>query len=212
MRRGRWSQTVDEVTIYIPVDLILPLSSNPRPGEIPSATTSNSIGGGIERKKFDVRIQSTRVCIRSLVDPSSEFSDIVLTRRILPQKSTWYLTPGWLVLQLHKAPLTDDELDAVAVGGEWWDRVSEGDERIETLSCSVGADVDSLPQHAKVRAAREHARFQRLSEREQREELEALAGYKQVTVQIVPLMYVFNCRCNVLGILSVTCCHEKSCR
>jgi hypothetical protein len=179
MRRGRWSQTIDEVTVYVPLDLI------------DAAVDGGSIAYG---KKLEVHIETTRVRTRSLSAPSSEFADILLARRVLPSQSSWFLSPGWLVLLLHKAPLTDAEQDAVSAGGEWWDRVCEGDERIETLSCSVGADVSSLPQHARDKAAREHARFQGLNPEEQRAELEALAGYKQVYIILLIVLNLADTR------------------
>ena len=67
-------------------------------------------------------------------------------------------------------------------GCEWWERVFQGDEAIDRLTCRaapselVGA---ALPLHARMRAEREFHRFASLSQNEQQTELAGLAAMRR---------------------------------
>jgi hypothetical protein len=111
-------------------------------------------------------------------DDSQKLS-LCLAYTVLPDESTWFTSSidnvDYIAIVFSKTPPT-----TVFPGCEWWNQVFEEDEKIDTLTCSVGADTSQLPQHAQDRAAQEHARFQSLSAREQEEELEGIGRYKQV--------------------------------
>jgi hypothetical protein len=78
-------------------------------------------------------------------------------------------SPTHLALYLWKAPSFE-----WFPGCEWWDRVFQGDEPIDTLSCSVGTDVNQLSQQAVEHAEREHVRFSRLSPEEMQRERDGM--------------------------------------
>jgi hypothetical protein len=81
---------------------------------------------------------------------------------------------SFLILHISKAEPTE-----IYPGCEWWDRVFIGDEKIETLTCSVG-NISELPEHAIQRSHKEHARFCELPIEEQQRELDFLAASKLV--------------------------------
>lgn len=63
---------------------------------------------------------------------------------------------------------------------QWWDRVCQGDESIDTTCCTLGADVSQLPIEAKLKAQKESCRFQDLSEKQRMEDIQLLVKAKQV--------------------------------
>ena len=67
---------------------------------------------------------------------------------------------------------------------QWWDRVCQGDESIDTTSCTLGADVSQLPTEAKLKAQQESCRFQDLSEKQRRDEIQLIVKAKQVCLII----------------------------
>ena len=196
LRRGRWTQTIQDVTVYLPYDLL----AEPGPDV-----------------RIEVRLCPEVVYMRACGERcDSEWQKLPLTRSVLPDESSWFLLPGrgqeqgldkgqggWVVLLLRKAPPEE-----IYAGSEWWECVFEGDEKIDTLTCTVGADVSSLPLHALQRAEKEHARFMSLEAEEQQREQVALTDLKQVGerrgVDGHVLLYwegVFNLVCDVTDLL-----------
>jgi hypothetical protein len=65
-------------------------------------------------------------------------------------------------------------------GCEWWDRVFDGDEAIDTATCTINTDITQLPSEARYRADKEVNRFNNLSEIERDMEMKQLANMKKV--------------------------------
>ena len=86
------------------------------------------------------------------------------------------LPPSHLVLHLVKK----DSLEWYP-GCEWWDRVFIDDEMIDTTTCKAeaGGGGEDIPQQAKDRAEREHARFTNLTKSEKEDELQGLSKMKK---------------------------------
>jgi hypothetical protein len=80
----------------------------------------------------------------------------------------------YVVLHLVKAPSVE-----WFPGCEWWDRVFAGDEAIDTMTCTVGADVGQLPPEAHERAEKEHQRFTKMSAEQRAVELDQLTQAKK---------------------------------
>jgi hypothetical protein len=157
LRRAFWSQTPSEVYIHIPFESL--------------STTL-----GIECS----RILAKEICIESdsiSITHVSTSCVVVesLAHKIIPNECIWTLNDGsFLILYIIK-----NDAPEKFPGCEWWDRVFVGDEKIETLTCSVGNTRD-LPVHAVANSHRQHARFLSLSKEEQQKELDFLAASKQV--------------------------------
>lgn len=171
-RIGCWCQSVSEVTLTIPLGGIL--------------SSSN-----IDTKRLSV-VFSTRH-INILYDDGSADEEVLampLTGGVIvPTESTWYFLRHdkkaqrfgdetvYLIVVLCKQP---PEADKTFPGCEWWTHVFEMDEKIDTLTCSIGADISALPRHALKRAEREHVRFMALSEEEKADELTGIKNLKEV--------------------------------
>lgn len=175
MRHAFWSQTTTEVTVHVPVTYIhnyIKLTLN-------SSGDSNPLIDGDKGYQICFKAKSCDIKLHES-ENNDQIMNIILSYSILPDESSWFLTNidavQYLVLLLHKAaPLTEYP------GCEWWNRVFDEDEKIDTLTCSVGADASQLPEHAQHRAGREHARFQALSSYEKEQELEEIRKYKHVS-------------------------------
>lgn len=168
-RQGIWSQSVTDIVVYFPIQFIqcslMLLNSD---DEIPS----------LKRSDILIEFQTNIVSIlpSSGTTPSLELS---LFRNIVPRESLWCLEHHhhipFVVIYLQKSVI----LDSPSPGIEWWECVFDGDERIDTLLCSIGTQISELPSHAKDRAEREHYRYQNLSSDQQLTEREYLAKMKQ---------------------------------
>jgi hypothetical protein len=174
MRHAYWSQTVSEVSVHIPVKYIQK-----------ALKTINGHSHDFKVKckssyKLDFKVKSCEIQVNIPGNDNDNHKlSLCLAYDISSDESTWYTSRvdcvDYVVLVLFKAtPIT------IFAGCEWWDRVFEEDEKIDTLTCSVGADTSQLPPHAHARAEKEHARFQALSAYEQQQELDAIKTYKEV--------------------------------
>ena len=202
-RRGRWSQSVLDATVYLSLaDL------QARAPRSPVATTAaQRVGAGAGEAcggkgggdwRVVLSVDSVAVWFRGapVLPPQS------LEYKIRVGESLWTLetvegarissnktsaapasaagadgkgeAPTHLVLHLGKAPSVE-----WFPGCEWWDRVFVDDEPIDTSTCSTPPDqAAELPAEARQAAARSHDRFASLSTAEQCAELAFLAKRK----------------------------------
>lgn len=185
LRRGHWSQTVADAAVYLPVALFI------------GRHAAEMVTG---RQQWKVEFKRMAVIVTFQPLPSSsggsgsdggagKAATLPLEHIIVSSECTWTLdhvggplgsTAGrqHLVLHLSKAPSVE-----WFPGCEWWDRVFAGDEAIDTMTCSVGADTAQLPAEARAAAERESRRFADLSESQRREELDRLTRAKQCFVE-----------------------------
>jgi hypothetical protein len=184
MRHAFWSQTVREVTVHISVKYIVSFLKSLESSNGSSVHVDS--GGSCQ---VDFKSNSCNIKPRESSSPD-HIVNLVLSYCILPDDCTWFTTTvdsiDYIVLMLSKAPPVTEY-----PGCEWWDRVFEDDEKIDTMTCTVGADVSQLPEHAQLRAYQEHARFLALGRHEKEQELSALSQGKQVWYCICS-SYVFN--------------------
>jgi hypothetical protein len=170
-----WSQTVKETTVHIPMDRILAHQSSDH---------------NAQRTKWLVQFDFQHVKITSNTVAPPAVMELNLKYRVDPQNCVWMLehgsekssssgTPLYLILHLSK---DQNSIQEWTPGCEWWDQVCVDDlESIDTLSCSVGSDVASLPVEAQQRARKEHFRFVNdLNHRQQQQELNSLSEAKKV--------------------------------
>ena len=171
-RTGCWSQSVTEVTLTIPLDSIFPSSD-------------------IDTKLL--RIVFTTHSIRIVYGTEQTDSEVLVMPidggTIVPSESTWYFLNKdekteqcgddiiYLIVVLCKQPPDGGK---TYPGCEWWTHVFEMDEKIDTLTCSIGTDISTLPRHAVERAQREHLRFMSLTEDEKAAELAGIKDLKEV--------------------------------
>lgn len=182
-RSACWSQSVTEVVVTAPFRSIFPVTL---------------IHNKLIKVEFTVRN------VQILYDSAEVFCMPIAGGTIYPDESTWYVseesassTTTSLVLVLVKQLLPAEE---TFPGCEWWSHVFEGDEKIETLTCTIGSDMQSLPGHAVERRDREHARFMALSNEEKEAELEGIRKAKEVKQEIVlHIMLPFFLSGNVVG-------------
>ena len=162
LKKGFFSQTPSDATVYLNLFSLLEckiLSQNKVGWNVVFTSNAISISHGpsgfflVEQLEYNIKYKE---CIWSIESSSS--NDAVL----------------FLVMHLTKA-----EPFERFPGCEWWDRVFQSDEPIDTLTCSISTDVCTLPEHAAIRAQQEHYRFMALSEQEKAAELCQLASYKK---------------------------------
>lgn len=150
-RTGTWTQTVETVSIHLSLSAI-GVSGTPT----------------VSFQSRRVVIEKDGVCVWSRD----------LEHAIRSSDCTWHLDDvygtRYLCLHIVKAPP-----EKCFPGCEWWECVFIGDERIDTLTCSIGSDLSELPQQAVDHANREHVRFQSLSICEQQKELDYLSSVKK---------------------------------
>lgn len=170
-RQGLWSQSVNEVLVYLPEQYIQSALKlvNPEYG----------MSSPLQKSEIKVEFQSNSVSVLSFMG-SVLFLNLCLFKQIDPSNSFWCLEHHnsflFLVLYLQKVfPVTDTPLP----GMEWWECVCDGDERIDTLLCTIGTNVTELPFHAKIRAEKEHQRYLNLSSTDQEKEIQYLIQMKQ---------------------------------
>lgn len=164
-RTACWSQSLTDVTITIPIC---------------------SIADECDINSANLKVDFKTNCLRVL-NLLTILLDIMITGgNVIPCECTWYLSERQsdpregsclLLIVLSKQ---SPSAGIVYPGCEWWSHVFEGDERIETLTCSIGSDVQSLPQHARERRDREHARFCAMSLSKKEEELNGIKDLKLV--------------------------------
>lgn len=169
-RTACWSQSVYDVTVTIPLESILP-DNTVLPSQIKLTFNTNNM----------------RIFYRSHCAESEIFCMNISGGSVIPRDCSWYFSncdsvalqfeQALLVVVLEKLPPHPEK---TFPGCEWWSHVFEGDEKIETLTCTIGADICSLPSHALERRDKEHARFMALSKGDQKEELAGIIGIKKV--------------------------------
>lgn len=189
-RRGHWSQTVTDATIYLPMNDLKKLMSIDN-FNVPLA--QKQLGC-----RWSVRFHAIQIVIANHEFDSLQKSKIELPLQytIIPSDCFWTKNDltGKIELHLCKAPVHDskcssgtstlDEDVNWTPGCEWWARVFVGDESIDPLTCSVGTDVSQLPLPARERAEREHSRFLSLPADEQQAELGFIETMKQVSLSM----------------------------
>ena len=155
MRRGYWSQSIMDATVHLPMKNII--------SDVNTCTTREPF---LRKNNSPVQVEFTeRQCLIRICTHNSESAELTLflANDIVPNECTWYTSNEesveYLVIILHKAPPL-----SIFTGCEWWERVFNEDEKIDIWTCSIGADVSQLPQHACDRAYKEHARMQILKE------------------------------------------------
>lgn len=180
MRRGFWSQTPSEVVVHIPFS-ILRAAACTEAGNCTDDDVSSVFNASTCQIHFKVHCCEINIWGDDKSNRSTHQLSLCLTHKVSPDECTWYTTciddVDYVVILFFKTP------PAVEYPGcEWWNHVFEDDEKIDTMTCSVGADTSQLPGHAQRHAQREHARFQALSAEEQSRELNAIRTYKEVRV------------------------------
>lgn len=161
MRRGMWSQSIEEVVVQIPLSGIF-------------------TSWGADCCNLSIKVTfATRMLEISPVGQDDQRALLGFSRNIKPSESSWYKESigenTYIVLMLLKAKPTEEY-----PGCEWWDRVFEDDERIDTMTCSIGSDIAQLPSHAQARAFQQHSIFQSLTPSQQHDQLEAIKSYKKM--------------------------------
>lgn len=158
MRKAFWSQTPSDLNVHIPLQFL--------------ATTLGINGSSILAKEICIEFFSDSISITYV--PSSRAVKESLAHEIIPNECIWTLEGPFVLLYIIKKDSSE-----IFPGCEWWDRVFVGDEKIETLTCSVG-NMRDLPGHAVANSYRQHARFLSLSKEEQQKELDFLTVSRQV--------------------------------
>jgi hypothetical protein len=191
LRRGYWSQTVADAVVHLPLALFKGRHA------ADAATTHDDF---VVRQQWKVEFRRMAVVV-TFQPPSSGAASpgssscsnssssgggggagkavtLPLEHIIVSSECTWTLDRvgdrPFLVLHLSKDPSVE-----WFPGCEWWDRVCAGDEAIDTMTCTVGADTVQLPPEARAAAERESRRFTDLSAAQRREELDRLTRAKQ---------------------------------
>lgn len=179
-RTAYWSQTITEVELTVPLQSIF------------NAHSINTKRITLIFKHNDIRI------FYQSPDSGQEevFCRTITGGAVKNNEATWYYSEdrirgNMLHLLLIKCPPVE-----IYPGCEWWSHVFEGDEKIETLTCSIGSECHTLPDHAVRRRDREHARFLGLTENEKAVELEGLRGAKKVRVITWALTNLIFCVMN----------------
>jgi hypothetical protein len=173
-RSGFWSQSVSEVLVYLPAHFIQSC--------IHSESPESKVSLPLCKSDITVEFISTSI---SIWKQPQRFQCLLLPlmNSITPLDCTWTLESHnacqYLVLYLTKSSLLPSAEENQTPGMEWWECVCEGDERIDTLLCSVGTNVSELPTHARTRAELEHQRFQSLTAEEQEKERQYLIHMKE---------------------------------
>lgn len=162
-RTGLWSQSIRETTVYFLLEKILGICDI-------DDTNSQHWNIHFSPRYIEILYNNEPILLESL-----EYI-------VVPTECTWTfefvknkhskLMP-FIVLHFQKAASVE-----WFPGCEWWDRVFESDEPIETLTCSVGTDMSDLPTQALNNAQREHERFINLTTEQQTIELNALERLK----------------------------------
>ena len=171
-RSGFWSQSVSEVLVYLPTQFIRSCVHS----QVPESEVS------LPLRKSDISVEFLSDSISILKQPQCcQCLLLPLMNSIVPLECTWTLESHnscqYLVLYLTKS--FDISSENQTPGIEWWECICEGDERIDTLLCSVGSNVSELPTHARTRAELEHQRYQSLSSEEQEKEMQYLIRMKE---------------------------------
>ena len=177
-RHAYWSQTITEISVHIPVRYIQKSlkTAESKQDLMMKDDCLSSYQLHFKVNCCEIQAQNGKIPEH---DEQQHRLTLCLASSIVPSESTWYHSNidniEYLVIVFYKTtPIT------LFPGCEWWDRVFEEDEKIDTLTCTVGASTSQLPLHAQVRAEQEHARFQALSAQEQAAELAGIGSYKQV--------------------------------
>ena len=150
-RKGLWSQTTCDASIYIPLLLLLELYE----ADLKETNTTQPLA--INDKKFPIDVKFSTQDIRIFYNEVPIVSEL-LEYNIVPSDSIWMIedlldrtlsnsycnNPSitlsnkgeatHLCLHVHKAAPLE-----WFPGCEWWDRVFRNDEAIDTLTCSVGS-------------------------------------------------------------------------
>lgn len=175
LRKGAWSQSVKDVDVHLPVSIFA--------ADVEQLISEGAIileSSAVFRWKVEFESSSLKIfCMDKLIFLEA------LEYNIISSESYWTLEEvkgsaedgKQAALWLHLRKATSLEWFP---GCEWWDRIFPADEPIETLTCSVGANVDQLPEMAKQRAEKENALFMDMTPVEQRSALERLASAKDV--------------------------------
>lgn len=192
-RKGIWSQNINFVTANIPINAIIDLDINT------DITSSSSSSNADEAYNFydNLKSKELKSCAKSIsvvfnqrsievfmFHSSSSSSLLVLSEgleyNIITDECTWTLEINpdtdvgvFLVLYMHKAPSLE-----WFPGCEWWDRLFDSDEPIETTTCSLGTAINELPVQAHQRAEIEHFRIMNLSSNKRHEEIDNLSKLK----------------------------------
>lgn len=161
-KKGFFSQTPSDTTVYINLFNLLECEV-------------------INQNKLGWNVVFTLNAITISHSPSGLFIEEQLEYNIKYKDCLWSIessssNDAVLFLVMH---LTKAEPFERFPGCEWWDRVFQSDDPIDTLTCTISTDVSSLPEHAAIRAQQEHYRFMALSEQEQEAELCQLASDKK---------------------------------
>ena len=176
LRKAYWSQNITETKVYIPVTYLLrDLNFDvKRKGEETLENELRTQGWKVEFSQSEVNIAHD--VYGMLLREQFEYD-------INKEESIWMVESGeekghgdlYMVLYLQKVPSQEK-----FPGCEWWDRVFKADEPIDTLTCTIGTDVNDLPDHAYRRSQAEDARFRALSKEEQEKELMDLMNVRKM--------------------------------
>lgn len=166
LRKAYWSQTPTDAKVYIPLNALGLSAAGSQ------AALSKKSGWEV---LFSVnQIKVTHATLGSVMEEELEYNIRFRDCLWMIETSSYNETVHFLVLHICKAEPFEH-----FPGCEWWDRVFQSDDAIDTLTCSISCDVSQLPEHAQRRAQQEHARMTDLSEGARQKELDFLATAKK---------------------------------
>jgi hypothetical protein len=185
LRQGFWSQTVVDAKVYFPIKNIIPEycqfnEASIRTDDLSRSKSNNEIKLKNSNKKWNVIFSKCEIQISH--EDYGVVIDEILEYNIRSGECLWTLESigtndqhsHCIVLYLIK-----EDSAEIFPGCEWWDRVFRSDEAIDTTTCSIGSSLEYLPNHARIFAEKENARFQSLSQSQQDLELNNLMKIKR---------------------------------